>query len=166
MEAGWSDKIIELAGHKKTELSVCLGCKICASVCTVNDLEQNVNPQELLVDLFFGKGINVDHPLVRYCTNCYRCASACPWQIRIPEVVRAVKESLGIESRFEKAFKKCINIWGRVYEPFVVILAAPDLLKGGYIKYMPKWLGYAGLHFPHKVKRLNRSGSLKDSEGR
>jgi len=165
MEAGWSEKIIELAGHKRDDLSVCLGCKICASVCTVNDLEQNANPQELLSDLFLGREIGKDHPLVRYCTACYRCAGACPWQIRIPEVVRAVKESLGIEARFEKGFKKCIEIWGRVYEPFVVLMAAPDLLKGGYIKYMPRWMEYAGFHLPHKVKRLKRSNVLNSSNG-
>ncbi len=172
MEAGWSDKIIKMAGHKKEDFSVCLGCKICASVCTVNDLNIAVNPQELLADLFLGKEMHKDHPLVRYCTSCYRCASACPWQIRIPEVVRAIKESLGIEARFEKGFKKCVDIWGRVYEPFVVLMAAPDLLKGGYIKHLPKWMEYAGFHFPHKVKRLNRSNSSNDlndsknSEGR
>jgi hypothetical protein len=93
-------------------------------------------------------------------------------------VVRAVKESLGIEASFEKGFKKSIDIWGRVYEPFVVFMAAIDLLKGGYIKFMPRWMEYAGFHLPHKVKRLSRvgdrhrsnssdhSGGLKDSEGR
>ena len=46
------DRIIELAGHRKEDLSACLGCKICASVCTVNDLGIDTNPQELLVRLF------------------------------------------------------------------------------------------------------------------
>lgn len=154
------ERVFELTGYKREDLSVCLGCKICASVCTVNDLMLNVNPQELLLKLFMGERIEDGHPLVRYCTSCYRCTFACPWQIRIPEVIRALKESLGIESRFEKAFKKSLDIWGRVYEPFVVAMTAIDLLKGGYIRYIPKWIGYAGLHLPHKVKRLNHS---KDS---
>ena len=167
--------VFRLTGYSREDFSVCLGCKICASVCTVNDLGQNVNPQELLMKLSVGEKIGKDDPLVRYCTSCYRCAAACPWQIRIPEVVRALKETLGMEALFEKAFKKSLNIWGRVYEPFVVIMSAPDLLRGGYIKYMPKWMEYAGFHFPHKVKRLspvgdrhrsNGSNDLKDSEDR
>ncbi len=159
-----TDTIIALAGHKKEDLSVCLGCKICASVCTVNDLGINTNPQELLLKLFLGQEVKPDDPLLSYCTSCYRCAAACPWQIRIPEVVRALKESFGIESRFEKAFKKSVDIWGRVYEPFVVIAAAPDLLKGGYIKYLTRWMEYAGIHLPHKVKRLASSKHGKDSD--
>jgi len=163
------EMVFELTGYRREDFSVCLGCKICASVCTANDLVLNVNPQELLLKLFVGEGIENNHPLVRYCTSCYRCTSACPWQIRIPEVVRAIKESLGIEGRFEKAFKKCLAIWGRVYEPFVVIMSAPDLLKGGYLKYVLRWMEYAGFHLPHKVKRLRRSeetGSLKDLKGK
>ena len=157
------EMVFSYTGYRREDFSVCLGCKICASVCTVNDLAQNVNPQELLMKLFVGEKIEDDHPLVRYCTSCYRCTTACPWQIRIPEVVRAVKESLGMESRFEKAFKRSLNIWGRVYEPFVVAMTALDLLKGGYIKYMPKWMGYAGFHLPHKVKRLKPTNASKGS---
>jgi len=170
--------VFHLTGYKREDFSVCLGCRICASVCTVNDLEQNVNPQELLVKLSLGDTVTKDDPLVRLCTSCYRCTAACPWEIRIPEVVRALKETLGMEALFEKAFKKSLNIWGRVYEPFVVIMAAPDLLKGGYIKHISKWMEYAGFHLPHRVKRLppvgdrhrrdcsdSPSGS-KDSEGR
>jgi len=162
-------RVFELTGYSQKDFSVCLGCKICASVCTVNDLALNVNPQELLMKLFMGEQIKNDEPLVQYCTSCYRCTAACPWQIMIPEVVRAVKESLGMEARFEKAFKKCLNIWGRVYEPFVIIMSAPDLLKGGYLQYLPRWMEYAGFHFPHRVKRLSHSsgtGSLKTPAGR
>jgi heterodisulfide reductase subunit C len=148
------DQIVELAGHKKEDLSACLGCKVCASVCTVNDLGIDTNPQDLLVRLFLGEEVSAEHPLVRYCTGCYRCTNACPWKIRIPEIVRAFKEELGVENLFEKAFKQSVSIWGRVYEPYVVLMAAPVLLKGGYIKYMTRWMEYAGFHLPHKVKRL------------
>jgi Fe-S oxidoreductase len=148
------EKVIELAGYKREDFSVCLGCKICASVCTVNDLSIDMNPQELLSSLFLGNTIEKDNALVRYCTNCYRCTSACPWKIRIPEVVRALRESLSVASPFEKAFKGSIDIWGRVYEPYVFLKAVPFLLKEGYIKYMTRWTGYISVHLPHKVKRI------------
>ena len=77
-------------------------------------------------------------------------------------ISNAKEESLGMEARFEKAFKMSLNIWGRVYEPFVVMMSAPDLLKGGYVKYLPKWMEYAGFHFPHKVKRISTSKTLED----
>ncbi|MGD0230231.1 MAG: (Fe-S)-binding protein [Syntrophorhabdales bacterium] len=147
------ERILELAGHRKEDLSVCLGCKICASVCTVNDIETDVNPQELLMRLFLGEEVGPDNTLVRYCTSCYRCTGACPWNIRIPDVVRALKESLGMASPFERAFKKSVAIWGRVYEPYVFLMAIPFLLKEGYIKHMTKWTEYMSIHLPHKVRR-------------
>ena len=148
-----TDRALELTGYQRQDFSVCLGCKICASVCTVNDLSFNSNPQDILQRLFLGRDITAEEPLVRFCTGCYRCTGECPWNIRIPEVVRALREVLGTESPFEKAFKGSLEIWGRVYEPYVLMRAVPFLLKGGYIKHMSRWMEYMGLHLPHKVKR-------------
>jgi heterodisulfide reductase subunit C len=147
-------KVLELTGYRREDFAVCLGCRICASVCTVNDLGLSTNPQELLQNLFLGQDVSVDHPLVRYCTGCYRCAHACPWNIRIPELIRALREELGTGSPFEKAFKGSVAIWGRVYEPYVLLRAVPFLLSGGYLKHMTRWIEYMGIHLPHKVKRI------------
>jgi heterodisulfide reductase subunit C len=46
--------VFKYTGYRREDFSVCLGCKICASVCTVNDLALNVNPQELLMKLSVG----------------------------------------------------------------------------------------------------------------
>jgi heterodisulfide reductase subunit C len=146
------EKVIELSGYKQEDFSVCLGCKICASVCTVNDLALNVNPQDILISLLMGEEINPEHALIHYCTNCYRCTASCPWGIRIPEVIRAVRENLAIESTFEKAFKGSLKIWGRVYEPYIFLKAGMFLIKEGYLKHMTKWTGYIGFHLPYKVK--------------
>lgn len=146
------ERVFEHTGYRREDFSVCLGCKICASVCTANDLELGVNPQDLLIALFLGDKVSADHGLVRYCTNCYRCTHACPWGIRLPEVIRALRESLGVESVFEQAFKGSLRIWGRVYEPYIFLKTARFLMKEGYLKYMPKWTGYMAFHLPRKVK--------------
>ena len=147
-----SERVFTLTGYRRQDFSVCLGCKICASMCTVNDLGISMNPQELLQDLFLGKEIAPDHTLVRFCTGCYRCTHSCPWNIRIPEVVRALREVLAVGSPFEKAFKGSMDIWGRVYEPYVLLKAIPFLLTQGYMKHMTRWIEYMGIHLPHKVK--------------
>jgi Fe-S oxidoreductase len=71
-------------------------------VCTVNDVSSGTNPQEMLQRLFMGKDVAADEPLVRFCTGCYRCTGACPWEIRIPDVVRALRHVHATESPFEK----------------------------------------------------------------
>jgi heterodisulfide reductase subunit C len=146
------ETVFMLTGYRREDFSVCLGCKICASVCTVNDLGVGMNPQELLQNLFLGKELAPDHSLVRFCTGCYRCTNSCPWNIRIPEVVRALREVLEVGSPFEKAFKGSVAIWGRVYEPYVLLKAVPFLLTQGYLKHMTRWIEYMGIHMPHKVK--------------
>jgi heterodisulfide reductase subunit C len=146
-------RVFDLTDYRRQDFSVCLSCKICASVCTVNDLAETANPQETLQQLFLGKNIPAADPLVQYCTGCYRCTDACPWNIRIPEVIRALREDLGTASPFEKAFKRSVSIWGRVYEPYVILKAIPFLLKGGYLKHLNRWMEYVGVHLPHNVKR-------------
>jgi Fe-S oxidoreductase len=150
------DVIAELAGYKREDFSVCLGCKICGSVCTINDLSVPANPQALLLALFLQKEVAHDDPVLAYCTNCYNCVSACPWRIRIPEIVRAVKGEMGLETPFEKAFKSSIGVWGRVYEPYVFLKSLPFLLREGYLAYVIRWKEYMNFHLPHKVKDMGR----------
>ncbi len=40
-------------------------------------------------------------------------------------------------------------------------MAAPDLLKGGYIKYMPRWMEYAGFHLPIRSKTKSFQSSKR-----
>lgn len=143
--------LFEYTGYKKEDFSVCLGCKICASVCTVNDIGLNINPQEVLLTLLLDKKLD-DHPLIACCTNCYRCTEACPWNIRVPEVIRALRAHYRIETLFEKAFKSSLRLFGRVYEPYVIAMTWPKLLKEGYLKYLLKWIEYASVHLPHRVR--------------
>ncbi len=159
------DAIAKLAGYKREDFSVCLGCKICGSVCTINDLSVPANPQVLLLALFLQKEVEHDDPVLAYCTNCYNCMSACPWHIRIPEIVRAVKGEMGLETPFEKAFKSSIDAWGRVYEPYVFFKALPFLLRGGYLAYVTRWKEYMNFHLPHKVKDMGRR-QTKDKKER
>jgi len=147
------DSLFDLTGHKRGDFSVCLGCKICASVCTVNDFSMDVNPQWLLMRIFLGERIDPDEPLIRNCVSCYRCTDSCPWQIRVPEIIRAIRESFNLSSSFERAFKCSISIWGRVYEPYIFMNAMGFLIKGGYLRHLPRLVEYLSIHLPHRVKR-------------
>jgi heterodisulfide reductase subunit C len=147
------EAIAPLAGYRREDFSVCLGCKICGSVCTINDLSLNANPQELLLKLFLQQDVTPESNLLRYCTNCYNCTDACPWGIRIPEVIRALRDEMNLATTFENAFKSSVRRWGRVYEPFVFLKAFPFLVRQGYLKYMVKWTEYINFHLPHRVKK-------------
>ena len=151
----------KLAGYKREDFSLCLGCKICGSVCTINDLSLAANPQTLLLSLFLEKELTGNDPVLLYCTNCYNCTAACPWHIRIPEIVRAVKAEIGLETRFERAFKSSIGVWGRVYEPYVFLKALPFLVRGGYLAHVTRWKEYMNLHLPHRVKNRDQAQSKK-----
>ena len=100
--------------------------------------------------------------LLKNCTNCYNCTEACPWKIRIPEVVRALRRELALESPFEKAFKASVALLGRVYEPYVLLRALPFLVKEGYLAYVTRWTEYITFHLPHKVKGAGLSQPGKE----
>ena len=61
-----TEHALELTDYGRQDFAVCLGCKICASVCTVNDLSPGTNPQEMLQRLFLGQDVAADEPLVRF----------------------------------------------------------------------------------------------------
>ncbi len=153
------EAIAELAGYRREDFSVCLGCKICGSVCTINDLTLEATPQALLQKLFLQQDVSAEDNLLCYCTNCCNCSNACPWHIRIPEIIRALREEMHLATTFEKAFKGSVRIWGRVYEPYVFLKALPFIIREGYVKYMLKWTEYINFHLPHRVKKENLSGA-------
>lgn len=134
------EEIFSKAGQRREDFSVCLGCKICASVCTLNDVNFNVNPQEILLSLFFGK-IPYANPLLVLCTSCYRCTESCPWKIRIPEIIRAIREVSGKKDLFSKAFLESVSFFGRAYEPYIFFRMLPFLIKRGYFDVFAALLG-------------------------
>ncbi|MCX8021672.1 MAG: 4Fe-4S dicluster domain-containing protein [Syntrophorhabdaceae bacterium] len=148
-----TDRILTLTGYERADFASCIGCRICASVCTVNDFFIDANPQGILLKLFLGMEIDPADPLIHHCVSCYRCTDACPWRIRIPEVIRAIREEIGHGSPFEKAFRGSISIWGRVYEPYIFMNAMGFLIKEGYLKHIMKLIEYLSFHLPHKAKR-------------
>lgn len=145
-------RIIDCTGYRKEDFLVCLGCKICASVCTLNDIGADLNPQDILLCLFLGKVPN-DHPLIELCTSCYKCTDNCPWSIRIPEVIRAVKDVCKKDEGFSRAFRGSIKLFGRIYEPYVILRILPSLLKNGYWKFIPRWTEYVNFHLPRFLRK-------------
>lgn len=132
------DAIAKLAGYERKDFSVCLGCKICGSVCTINDLSVPANPQVVLLRLFLQQELAQDDPVLLYCTNCYNCMSACPWHIRIPEVVRAMRkeikeiryiEKLGVAIRCGVEIGKDVNL-DMIRNDFDAIFIATGAPKG------------------------------------
>lgn len=144
------DYLFDLTGFRKEDFYVCLGCKICASVCTLNDLGFAVNPQEVLISVLMG--VKKDHPLLRLCTGCMKCLDACPWRIRVPELIRALREIYGIREDFSYAMRRSIELFGRVYEPYVFLRVLPHLLKKGYLRFLPRWFKYMHLSVPEFLK--------------
>lgn len=145
MQAQRIKEVSSLSGQGLEELFVCLGCKICASVCPLNDCGLEVNPRDLLTALFLGEPLDTEAPLIEFCVGCYRCTEECPWGIRVPEVIRALRSVLGLESAFERAFRSSVGRYGRVRECYVILKTLPFLVKRGYGRYLVRWLEYVGL---------------------
>ena len=88
-----------------------------------------------------------------------------PGACAYPEVVRALREELGVASPFEKAFKGSVRIWGRVYEPYVFLMAVPFLVKEGYLKHMTRWIGVHEHPSAPQGAEVRDAGAPRTGEG-
>jgi hypothetical protein len=52
-----------------------------------------------------------------------------------------------------------VRLLGRVYEPYVFLMAVPFLVKEGYLKHMTRWMEYMSFHLPHKVRKARGAES-------
>lgn len=146
------DEILDLAGYRREDLYVCLGCKICSSICVLNEIGIEANPRNFIINLIMEKEELEGDPLLKYCTGCYACTFFCPWEIKVPDVVRAARAAFLPSHPFERAFSSSLELFGRVYEPYLLFRLLPYFFRKGYLRLLVKGLPSFRPSLPKKVK--------------
>ncbi|RLB03990.1 MAG: hypothetical protein DRG50_09500 [Deltaproteobacteria bacterium] len=160
------EDVAHLAGCREEDLYVCLGCKICSSVCILNDIGIKADPRSFIVSLLLGRDEVCKDPLLKYCTGCYMCTFFCPWEIRVPELVRAAREKILGPHPFDRAFESSLKLLGRAYELYMIFKLLPHLCQGGYMRLLPKFFALFHLRSPKKIKdRRVVRGILTEGNG-
>ena len=154
-------------------ISACYQCGTCSAGCpSVKDMDYT--PRQIIRMVNFGlrdKVLRAKTPFV--CASCYQCQVRCPREVKITEVMAAIKSlaiKYGYESKstkgaaFYKSFNEIVYNLGRQFEPMLMLKATLSS-RDSFGEKIKTLLASApmGIEFmkrgklplkPHKVKAL------------
>lgn len=106
--------------HGGENLKKCYQCGTCNASCPVRHLDQKYNPRKIIRMAVLGMRDRVlSSDFIWLCSSCYTCHERCPQDVRLSEVMRAirnlaVKEGYAHPSYLAQA--EAIASHGRLYE--------------------------------------------------
>lgn len=169
------DEVIAAAGGD-TRLGMCIQCGTCSGSCpSAADMEHT--PRRLFALIRAGMRDSVLHSNTPWmCVTCNLCVVRCPQEVRIPDVMAAVKsiaEREGVAastaSSFSRTFVSNIHRYGRSYEI--------GLVAKHYLRHYPLRLpGMAGAGLGmlasgrmgfkvHRIRNVRQLRSILDRAG-
>ncbi|MBU7022890.1 MAG: 4Fe-4S dicluster domain-containing protein [Theionarchaea archaeon] len=98
----------------------CVQCATCSSGCPVASVSEKFNPRRIIRMAVLGlKDRVLEEDFVWYCAACYTCSERCPQDVRIPDVMSAIRNVATKEGFIHPAYKeqgRLIGEHGRLYE--------------------------------------------------
>jgi len=156
------------------ELKKCFSCTGCTVSCPVSEINSDYNPRRLIHQVLLGmKGEVLSEPALWYCVQCHSCYESCPQNVRVTEVMNAMRGIAARESKagglkldtrlskFEDSFTDSIRKHGRPYESMVFMMHILET-QGlrGMLDYAPvgmKMFFKGKLHLlPHDIEHIDQ----------
>jgi heterodisulfide reductase subunit C len=98
----------------------CVQCATCSSGCPVASISEKFNPRRIIRMAILGlKEKVIKEDFVWYCAACYTCSERCPQDVRIPDLMSAIRNIATKEGYIHPAYKeqgRLICEMGRLYE--------------------------------------------------
>ena len=98
----------------------CVQCATCTSGCPVAVVSEKFNPRRIIRMAVLGlKDAVLQEDFVWYCAACYTCSERCPQDVRIPDLMAAIRNIAVKEGFIHPAYKeqgRLIGKQGRLYE--------------------------------------------------
>ncbi len=111
----------EIASHSGGEhIMKCVQCATCSSGCPVASVSVKFNPRRIIRMAILGlKDKVLTEDFVWYCAACYTCSERCPQDVRIPDLMSAIRNIAAKEGKIHPAYReqgRLIGEHGRLYE--------------------------------------------------
>lgn len=98
----------------------CFSCGTCTAGCPVREITDRYNPRKVIRMALLGMKKEVlSSQFIWLCSSCYTCYERCPQDVRIPELMNAIKNIAVREGYVPPAMKAQIDLlssYGRLLE--------------------------------------------------
>jgi heterodisulfide reductase subunit C len=160
------DEIYSLPGGH--EIKKCIQCGTCSGSCPTSYVMDHA-PRKIFSLIRAGFRDEVlSSNTIWFCSSCYTCAVRCPKEIKITDVMYALKRLAAAEGKakgqkgvvLSKIFASLVNKYGRNHETELMtryILQAEPL---GFFHFIPQgWKLFVNRRlplFPHRIKHIDQ----------
>jgi len=98
----------------------CLACGTCTATCPVREVTQRYNPRRIIHMALLGLRHKVlSSDFIWLCSTCYACYERCPQDVRITELMHAIKNLAVTAGYIPPAFRSQVELLeqhGRLYD--------------------------------------------------
>lgn len=114
----FKDEVVQEEGAERVKH--CFQCGLCTAACPVRDVNPAFNPRKIIHMVLVGmKDRVIKNGPVWLCSTCYSCQERCPQDVRITELMNALK-NIAVKAGFahpsQKKQAELIYNSGRLYE--------------------------------------------------
>jgi heterodisulfide reductase subunit C len=89
----------------------CFSCGTCTAGCPVREVTDRYNPRKIIRMALLGMRKEVlSGQFIWLCSSCYTCFERCPQDVRIPELMNAIKNIAAREGHLPPAMKTQIDL--------------------------------------------------------
>lgn len=118
LDRTFADEVASKPGGE--DIRRCLACGMCTAGCPVREVDCRYSPRRLIRMILLGMREEVlNSDFLWLCSNCFTCQERCPQGVRIPEIIRTVKNIAADEGHLPtnlQAVADTIAQIGRIYE--------------------------------------------------
>ena len=98
----------------------CFSCGTCTAGCPVREVTDRYNPRKIIRMAILGMKEEVlSSQFIWLCSSCYTCFERCPQDVRIPELMNAIKNIAVRKGHIPSSFKMQLDLlssFGRLLE--------------------------------------------------
>jgi len=98
----------------------CFSCGTCTASCPVREVDEKYNPRKIIRMVILGMKEKVlSNEFIWLCAGCYSCQERCPQDVRITDLMNAIKNVAVKEGYIHPSFTAQVNLLnghGRLYE--------------------------------------------------
>jgi len=118
LDMGFREEILRERGGEK--FSACFQCGTCVASCPISLVDDKFNVRKIIRMASLGMRDDIfSSELVWLCSSCYLCYERCPQDVRIPELMNAIK-NVAARSNFYPSYLRrlasTLRKYGCIYE--------------------------------------------------